>query len=322
MNEKELKLEDHIVAFIDILGYSDFVKNADKERQKDFLNDYYNITTFVSENGIFWNQAIEHLNKVTSFYGETCESLLQNIKVKIFSDNILISIKCSPEDCKITYLYSYILLCFSIRYLQEYALETLNVMLRGGIVKGEFIYSKNFVYGDALIEAYELEQQANYPCVKLKDDDVKEIIELTRGCTELEIATHLRTNIIKYKGSYIVNFLNLYDVMQFSNSNTDFDILPIIGYNLPIHEEHRLGTVSKLKKVRDGIIFQAKTYGNYDFLEDSKEIQIRHKVIIKILWLLDYYNFSCKLINDNNILTINYDIINDCKVSLPKIVLK
>lgn len=139
--DKKKGYVDSFVAFIDILGFKDFVMN----------NDYNTVDSlFKNINDCF----DMFLNK--QFFKISKESL-NSIKVNIISDSIIISI---PKTSK----YSFEILLSMVNFLVFDILTKNNLLCRGAISEGEFYSNKNIAFGKAFVEAYKLESSiATYP---------------------------------------------------------------------------------------------------------------------------------------------------------------
>lgn len=99
----------------------------------------------------------------------------QDIKFKIFSDNIIIAKKMSKGKKKRLEDINCLLLC--VASFQELAAsESIGWMLRGGIAIEQLFIDDVMVWGRALLEAYFLEDKvAIYPRVILDSSVINEI---------------------------------------------------------------------------------------------------------------------------------------------------
>lgn len=133
----KIKPTTHLVAYIDVLG---------------------------GKNKIDVDVNYSNLNNIRSLYTEIAKQIYSNksydtryIDINIFSDNILISSKAyieTPKVIKRTIVYFF-------NIIQEIQYQALNrgLLLRGGIDYGSLYIDTNFVWGKALVDAYELEQE-------------------------------------------------------------------------------------------------------------------------------------------------------------------
>ena len=133
----EIKYEKRCCAFVDFLGFKEFVKNKKAE-------EIYMVISALSDE-----------NKRNS------ENVFENLKYQAFSDNIFLS---TPHT-----KFGIINLFLQVNWLFMRALQN-GVLIRGAITVGDIHQddNKNIVFGDALIETYELESKvAIYPRVIL-----------------------------------------------------------------------------------------------------------------------------------------------------------
>lgn len=125
--------EERYCAFIDFLGFSDAVKGADRWTPDRILTALKAAKDQVNED----------------------EDEDEEIRFTQFSDSLILSTKAEKDTAFILIIWAARLLCFE--------LARHNVLLRGGITKGEMLHEGNFAFGPAFIDAYQLEQAANTP---------------------------------------------------------------------------------------------------------------------------------------------------------------
>lgn len=139
----KLEQKKYVVAFLDFLGASEKMRSP--EESDKFLQQVNRIF-----NEILGLRDFENNNKFIQ---------IEDIKIKIFSDNIVIARECGCGNGSME--------CFTISKfcarLQGYALHY-GLLLRGAITMGNFYIDERFVYGEALVRAYDLESTvAIYP---------------------------------------------------------------------------------------------------------------------------------------------------------------
>lgn len=128
---KEYKAEEAVVAFIDILGSSE-------EMQKDpqnALNTVHNA----------YDAALE-------MYETIFKEHLDKVQIKIFSDNIVLS--CPYEKIGLEKAFHIVVVLSALiqeRLLHYYMLS------RGGIAVGDFFSDEVMIWGNALVQAHNLE---------------------------------------------------------------------------------------------------------------------------------------------------------------------
>ena len=148
----DIKLSHYCIAYLDFLGAKQYMKNGDG--------------TFLIDLKSIYNDAlnsVDFTNIVTQ----------KDIGIKIFSDNILLTVEIKKDDPnRVAKIEKIINLAGNI---YNYALRH-GYLIRGGISEGEFYKDDNniFVYGKALIEAINLEEKiAIYPRIVVQNS-VKE----------------------------------------------------------------------------------------------------------------------------------------------------
>ncbi|MFI4957387.1 MAG: hypothetical protein ACHQAX_09305 [Gammaproteobacteria bacterium] len=153
--------QDSLVAFLDILGFSDRFK---KDRQA-CVNI---IESFSGHNGRCYDQVAGEVRKA-------------RVSSTSFSDNIAISIPTKADNNEhsddlyrpiVTFLMS----------LSFYAVEGLKrgFYLRGAIAYGEVYHSSLAIVGDPFIEAVEHEKIAYYPRIILSPSALRMIVEIPK----------------------------------------------------------------------------------------------------------------------------------------------
>ena len=136
--------EQYIVAYLDILGVTSRIKNPDEEKLS--MNKLHNLYTHSID-----------LTRQIAIKGN------EDIKFKIFSDNIIIAKKITPET--ITDDIYCLLACVG-HFQESAASDCVGWLPRGGITIDELFIDDVMVWGKALLRSYELEDKiAIYPRV-------------------------------------------------------------------------------------------------------------------------------------------------------------
>ena len=152
-NIEEIKYENRLVAFIDILGFKEIVKSSEINPEK--LNLIYEALTFLKsrEKADQWNLELIEIEEDAQKRG------LQNFDISVktsctcFSDSIVISVRL--ENSSINETVSTLIANLSFIGAK---LMTAGILLRGAITVGNIIHKDNgLVIGQALIDAYQLE---------------------------------------------------------------------------------------------------------------------------------------------------------------------
>ena len=140
-NIENIHYEERIVAYFDILGFKEKIKEKSAE-------EIYNILQWPQ--GYWANRN----NQGSPFY--------KNVRCDFFSDSIIFSITPNPADLNPPKIFEHIL---------EIIIGWVNmgVICRGGITQGNIFHKCGKLFGNAMNDAVELEKKAIYPRVLVKD---------------------------------------------------------------------------------------------------------------------------------------------------------
>ena len=206
--EELFKQEKCIVAFIDILGVSAKIKNSVEEAIQDIW--------------VFCHRVMKTTYNT-------------NVKVKIFSDNILLC--ASLENGEHTQVLNEF---FSIiNDIETTMINGNHLFVRGAIVVGNIHFEENFVLGEALLKAYEIESKvAIFPRI---------IIDET---------------VFEYVDKDFQYFKKDMDGLYF------FDFLSVAGYVHTNHKTKRLGKFLNWPQFKANILENyQKNRNNYSVLQ-------------------------------------------------------
>ncbi len=162
MTSKQKKqTTEHLIAYIDLLG----VKNKIKEDSSD---GYLNLLDKI------YLETINRLKKIQNHLETEKVSVLENFKIKIFSDNILLALPVDNSNEK-TLTGKCVLFIMFIAVMQYHFLQS-GEILRGGITIDKLFIDDKFVYGNGLLNAYYIEDNiAIYPRVIVDNKVLKRI---------------------------------------------------------------------------------------------------------------------------------------------------
>ena len=149
--EHAYRTRDAIVAFIDMLGASkQITKNVDESLIK--MHSAYDIAMKLYEKLPIAKQEL--------------------IKVRIFSDNIVIYAFCGEGGARASF---YAVTKFAALIQTKFA--QMGILLRGGIARGSFFADDLMIWGQALVDAYSLEDTISiFPRVVIHPDIVEALI--------------------------------------------------------------------------------------------------------------------------------------------------
>ncbi|WP_416242652.1 hypothetical protein ACLSSQ_10595 [Azospira sp. APE16] len=172
-------------AFLDVLGFSARIRASYKDKTANKLLRQFH--------AIFERR----INRLKS---EVDESLLY---FKSFSDNVLLAHPRFSHDMESE--FGFILWSIS-EYQFEMALQ--GFFIRGGLSVGNLFVDDNSVYGEALIDAYELESKvAVNPIVVLCDNTMK-FVDHHIGYYYGESSPQVRHVLVNADGRYFINYLS------------------------------------------------------------------------------------------------------------------
>ena len=171
MNQDEIKYERRIVAFIDILGFKEIVKQSEKDTTKIEL--LYYVLEFLKswETSEKWDLRIVEIEEDAQKKGVHNFDIRGKTNTTSFSDSIIVSVKVEENVNEMAST-----LITNLAYIGAILIEK-GILFRGGITIGNILHNDNgTVFGQALIDAYQLEtKSAKYPRIVLSDKLIKEL---------------------------------------------------------------------------------------------------------------------------------------------------
>lgn len=250
------------VAFLDILGFSEYVSNLDKEK-KD--NGFCTLKTLFSELTKLSEQTIRESNIYP-------HEILEQLKYSIMSDSLVILL---PTN-----------LHYSLEYIVDFCNQIFSFLLiryglftRGAVLSGLIHMNGTIVFGKALVDAVMLEKnKAKYPRIILPFEAIDEYIE------------YMGVTFKDFKSSpfakKIIKRTNLYET-------SPLEILFYGMSNIPIEDERYLNGKKYLLQIHNILINKKEM-----FLKLNQS-NAKHDVAIKTLYFINYYN---TLVNKYNLL--------------------
>ena len=190
-----MKYQERVLAFVDILGFSDIVGGTidDGHENEERTEIIYNLL----------KEAQDDLEKLNP----GCQKPEDDFIVNQFSDSIVISCLIAKE-AGVLRILSYIL------FLCTTALQK-GILFRGVIVSGKLMHEEKIIFGPALVKAARMEEKlAIYPRIVLDD----EILEIARTNLSKNIAKSTQLQLLKktikedFDGLY---YISLTDGIQY-----------------------------------------------------------------------------------------------------------
>lgn len=149
----ELKLEEYVVAFIDILGSSKKIKE-DGEKSLNTVHTVY-------------QNALAHCEKL--FDNESIKNLKPTIR--IFSDNIVIAVPTNQNGD-----FSAFVSVAILSGLIQHEFLQYKYLVRGGIAIGDFFIDNTMLWGNALLDAYYIENNVSiFPRIVVHPETVAKL---------------------------------------------------------------------------------------------------------------------------------------------------
>ena len=144
-----MSIKEHYIAYMDVLGYKAFFKEHPDEvlAFHDRIDEAINST--VKQLGLVND------SKILSQIGSV------KINYRIFSDNILICLETTKADNEILRFLAFLNV---VSMIQRGFISECGLFLRGGILRGDISIENEYVFGEGLIEAVNLESRVSvYP---------------------------------------------------------------------------------------------------------------------------------------------------------------
>lgn len=264
-NREQIQYEDRLIVFMDLLGFSNAVKQSENQNVEELTERIYSIIDFFSVQesvNAINNRIKDGLDKQFEVYFKmkgTPEAVYDNPlsaakEITFFSDCLVIS--CKKEKKNNGYL----------KFLMGLNNMLFNViskgfLLRGGMTYGKLFHKNNQCFGPAMLKAYYLENNvANYPRIIVDKAAVAELNNYG-----------LNNYLIKDKMDGIDLFDYLSQKAYFEENDNYHDI-----------EGNRLDYNQFLKNLKILITDNLEQYNDNE------------RVLIKYQWYKEYYNDTVK----------------------------
>src|SRR5690554_3119374 len=171
MKDSEIKYEKRLVAFIDILGFKEIVKQSETDISKIEL--IYSALDYLKnwEAQEKWDLRLVEIEEDAQKRNVDNFDIREKTNITAFSDSIVVSVKV---DDNINEMASTLII--NLAYIGAFLLEK-GILFRGGLTVGNLIHIENgTVFGQGLIDSYKLESNsAKYPRIILSDKLLKEL---------------------------------------------------------------------------------------------------------------------------------------------------
>lgn len=168
MNDKP-KTKPHYIAYLDVLGYSDYLKSGNGNEAEFF-------------------HAVSKLAEMAATIGGDESFRLDGFTSKTFSDNVLLAVDPSTNGSEQRKISELITMAGLLQYLFLYKY---NLMMRGAIVYGDLYVDELLAFGEGLVDAANAEKKAKYPRITV----AKSVLE-TAGSLQFVILDDDKTPYI------------------------------------------------------------------------------------------------------------------------------
>ncbi len=171
MKDSDIKYEKRLVAFIDILGFKEIVKQSETNISKIEL--IYSVLDYLKNWEVpeKWDLRLVEIEEDAQKRGVENFDISDKTNITAFSDSIVVSVKV---DDNINEMASTLII--NLAYIGAILLEK-GILFRGGLTVGNLIHKENgTVFGQGLIDSYQLESNnAKYPRIILSNKLLKEL---------------------------------------------------------------------------------------------------------------------------------------------------
>ncbi len=169
MENRKIKYEERLVAFIDILGFKEIVKQSENDISKVEL--IYSVLDYLKNWEVpnKWDLRYVEIEEDAQKRGVENFDIRSKTNITAFSDSIVVSVKI---DNDVNEMFSTLIV--NLAYISAILLEK-GILFRGGLTIGNIIHQENgTVFGQGLIDSYKLESNnAKFPRIILSDKLLK-----------------------------------------------------------------------------------------------------------------------------------------------------
>jgi len=166
-----MKYEERLVAFIDILGFKEIVRQSESDSiQIEFI---YSILKYLKkwDRQDKWDLRFVEIEERFQYGNREKYDIREKTNSTSFSDSIVVSVKVDDDINEVTST-----LVANLAYMGALLLKK-GILFRGGLTFGDVIHDDNgTVFGQGLTDAYMLESKnAIYPRIIMSDKLIKKL---------------------------------------------------------------------------------------------------------------------------------------------------
>lgn len=251
----------YIVAFSDILGFSDIIETDDKDNNSILLNKISDIIDIV----------IDFLKNNPNYREKAFIQWKDELILKSFSDCFCIAIPLEfnliPFDEHIKLFYQHIAL-FQSEFFRN------GFLLRGGISVGSFFCNDNIIFSKALVDAHKIETKAIFPRIIVSSSFLTAIKNLK-----------IDYKINMFMNELSVTFINPFNWKLIDAKEANDMLEKLLGENGRIEGDYYETAKQEKRKLIKEIILKCN---DYIVSNPMKEIY----VINKYKWLIEFCNYE------------------------------
>lgn len=266
-----IKTDKYFVAFVDILGFSEFIKKYDSGEMPNILTDIKNAS----------DTASDFLKMNISKNDPDMFNWKKDFVVRLFSDCLCaaIPVKSNFHD----FFYNFLFFNLYISTYQNLLMEK-GFFSRGAISIGSFYSDDNMIFSGALVESVELEKKAITPRILISPKLLESVV------------THPEKNDAVLRELLVIDenenvFLNNFNIENCSNLMIT-EIIKKISENNPESADRYLKGFAKTKD------FQVKE--NEEFKKNIKssikkklvQFKNENKIFEKYFWIKEFYDWN------------------------------
>ena len=247
INSFRVQPEDKFILFIDLLGVKNQIKIGGTRVLSTILNGTVN--------------EVKRVMKISGVPNDGAES----VYFKMFSDNMIF---CTESNWKFLLLVA--------AGLQKH-LVTFGIFIRGSLCFGSICTEKDFVLGEGLVHAYELEAYcAKNPLIIVDASFIDAMVKTMQPGNYEEAIADIEKTYLAYDGQdkRFIDYLN--------EANLTYGINSRLMINLMIEHQFRI---------------KANLLGNENQFREKHGLPINEhteKIYKKFVWCRDYHNDFCR----------------------------
>lgn len=298
----DIKHQESLIAYFDILGYKELVKNKTFS-DKEFIKNLKQMTKTTYKSKKFEHEGLSQWN------------------IYSFSDNYAIVINYSSNGI-ITMLSE---LIYFIAQIQCDFLSIYGILIRGSITKGNVYTGKKFIYGDGLIKAYELENSVSiYPRIVIDKELVNECLQFANDTID-KIAENNKkplpsekinvSNLLWLFPQLVVRLIDSKDKKKLLKKYEDDDLITICNDFDGIYYIDFLQSLFVMNKYRQNIVDDYILLFLHHLTYYIKTFGKKQKLLKKYLWICIKANPVLNQLGYNNFFNKS-NILKLCKINL------